>query len=40
MLTAQGESRALFKAKGLGSTDCLIKSCQTEELLKWVKRYA
>jgi DNA-binding response OmpR family regulator len=40
MLTARGESRALFKAKDLGSTDYLIKPCPAEELLKWVKRYA
>ena len=40
MLTAKGESRSMFRAKDLGSTDYLIKPCEAQELLKWVRRYA
>lgn len=40
MLTAKGETRSIFKAKDLGSTDYLIKPCDPDDLLKWVRRYA
>ena len=39
MLTAKGESKSIFKAKDMGSTDYLIKPCDSEELLRWVKKY-
>ena len=40
MLTARGESRAIFKAQGLGVTDYLIKPCDSKELLDLVGKYA
>jgi DNA-binding response OmpR family regulator len=40
MLTAKGETRSMLKAKEMGSTDYLIKPCEPEELMKWVRRYA
>ena len=39
MLTARGESSSIFKAQGLGATDFLMKPCDTDELLKIVKKY-
>ncbi len=40
MLTAKGESRSIFQAQDLGSTDYLIKPCDSKELLDTVKKYA
>lgn len=40
MLTAKGESRSIFKAQDMGSTDYLIKPCESQELLDTVKKYA
>ena len=40
MLTARGESKAIFKAQGLGVTDYLIKPCEAKELLSLVQKYA
>lgn len=40
MLTARGESRAIFKAQESGATDYLIKPCDSTELLDMVKRHA
>ncbi|MCE9615503.1 MAG: response regulator [Lentisphaerae bacterium] len=40
MLTARGESSAIFKAQGLSATDYLIKPCDSQELLATVKKYA
>ena len=40
MLTARGESAAIFKAKDLFVTDYLIKPCEPEALLNTVKKYA
>lgn len=40
MLTAKGESRSIFQAQGLGSTDYLIKPCESKELLDTIKKYA
>jgi two-component system alkaline phosphatase synthesis response regulator PhoP len=40
MLTAKGESRSIFKAQEMGSTDYLIKPCDSTELLETVAKYA
>ena len=40
MLTARGESSAIFKAQSRGVTDYLIKPCDTQELLATVSKYA
>jgi len=39
MLTAKGDSTAMFKAHDLGSTDYFIKPFNTQELLDFIKRY-
>ena len=39
MLTARGETEAIFKAVESGSVDYLIKPFDLEELLKLIKRY-
>jgi DNA-binding response OmpR family regulator len=40
MLTAKGETKSIFKAQDLGSTDYLIKPCESAELLATVQKYA
>ncbi len=40
MLTAKGESRSIFKAQDLGSSDYLIKPCDSQELLATVAKYS
>jgi adenylate cyclase len=40
MLTARGESSAIFKAQELGVMDYLIKPCDSQELLQLVRRLA
>ena len=39
MLTAKGDSTAMFKAHDLGSTDHFIKPFDTKEFLNFIKRY-
>jgi DNA-binding response OmpR family regulator len=39
MLTARGESSAIFKAQGLGATDFLMKPCESGELSEIVRKY-
>ena len=39
MLTAKGDSTAMFKAHDLGSTDYFIKPFDIKELLSFIKRY-
>ena len=39
MLTARGESSAIFKAQGLGATDFLMKPCESGELSDIVSKY-
>ena len=39
MLTAKGESKSIFKAQGMGSSDYLIKPCDAQELLSTVRKY-
>ena len=39
MLTAKGESKSIFKAEQLGATDYLIKPCNSEDLVKLVRKY-
>ncbi|MCX7591210.1 MAG: response regulator [Kiritimatiellae bacterium] len=40
MLTAKGESKSLFKAEELGATDYLIKPCNSQDLVKIVRKHA
>jgi len=40
MLTAKGESRAIFKAQELGATDYLIKPCDSKDLLSLMAKHA
>ncbi len=39
MLTCKGESKAIFRAQGLGAADYVIKPFDSSELLKIIKRY-
>ena len=40
MLTARGESKAIMQAQKYGTTDYLIKPCESKDLLALVKKYA
>jgi DNA-binding response OmpR family regulator len=40
MLTAKGESKAIFHSQELGANDHLIKPCESQELLDVVARHA
>jgi len=39
MLTGKGESKAIFRAQGLGTTDYIIKPVELCELLEIIKRH-
>ena len=39
MLTCKGESKAIFRAQGLGATDYIIKPFNSSELLEIIKKY-
>ena len=39
MLTAKGESMAIFKAQGLGAADYLLKPCDADDLMATVQKF-